>query len=50
MTSPQRPETSPIAPRKDEMTRESLVQILALVVAAATVLVTILAVSHAFSI
>jgi hypothetical protein len=32
------------------MTRESLVQILAVVVAAATVLVDILAVSHAFSI
>ena len=32
------------------MTRESLVQILAVVVAAATVLVTILAVAHAFSI
>jgi hypothetical protein len=32
------------------MTRESLVQILAVVVAAATVLVTIFAVSYAFSI
>jgi hypothetical protein len=32
------------------MTRESLVQVLATVVAAATVLVTILAVLHAFSI
>jgi hypothetical protein len=46
---PRRPETQ-IAPGKDEMTRESLVQILAVVVAAATVLVTILAVTHAFSI
>jgi hypothetical protein len=36
--------------RKDEMTRESLVQILAAVVAAATVLVTILAITNAFSI
>ena len=41
---------TPITPGKDEMTRESLVQILAVVVAAATVLVTILAVSHIFSI
>jgi len=32
------------------MTRESLVQILALVVAAATVLVTVLALANAFSI
>jgi hypothetical protein len=32
------------------MTRESLVQIIGAVVAAATVLVTILAVAHAFSI
>ena len=32
------------------MTRESLVQILAVVVAAATVLVTLLAVLHAFTI
>ena len=32
------------------MTRESLVQIVALVVAAATVLVTILAVAHLFSV
>jgi hypothetical protein len=32
------------------MTRESLVQIFAVVVAAATVLVTILAVAHAFTI
>ena len=32
------------------MTRESLVQVLAAVVAAATVLVTILAVAHAFAI
>jgi hypothetical protein len=37
-------------PGKDKMTRESIVQILGVMVAAATLLVTILAVAHAFSI
>jgi hypothetical protein len=38
------------ASRKEKMTRESMVQILGVVVAAATVLVTVLAVAHLFSI
>lgn len=36
-------------PRKDQMSRESMVQVFGVVVAAATVLVTILAVVHLFS-
>ena len=35
--------------RKEKMSRESMVQILGVVVAAATVLVTVLAVAHLFS-
>jgi hypothetical protein len=38
------------ASRKEKMSRESVVQILGVVVAAATVLVTVLAVAHLFSI
>jgi hypothetical protein len=45
-----RPETTRPEPGGDHMSRESVVQILGVVVAAATVLVTILAVAHLFSI
>ena len=35
--------------RKEKMSRESMVQVLGVVVAAATVLVTVLAIAHLFS-
>jgi hypothetical protein len=46
---PPQPDTEP-KQKEDEMTRDNLVQILGAVVAAATVLVTVVAVVHAFSV
>jgi hypothetical protein len=46
---PPPPDTEP-KQKEGEMTRDNLVQILGVVVAAATVLVTVVAVVHAFSV